>query len=141
LPNNFISAICNQNITLQPLSLLDFPIHVGYSEYMLSIDLCLLGAKAKLTWLILLGGLFFWTREVDHLVLVVPRRYKKLKTTWLMDFEYFMHLNTTYRALFLKRILIFLPYVPLSMLCKNLVVTAFLSCKTSALVTLMKGQI
>lgn len=121
--------------------MLDFPIHVGYSEYMLSIDLCLLGAKAKLTWLILLGGLFFWTREVDHLVLVVRRRYKKLKTTWLMDYEYFMHLNTTYRALFLKRILIVLPYVPLSMLCKTLVVTAFLSCKTSALVTLMKGQI
>jgi|UniRef100_A0A2K2BUT5 hypothetical protein len=56
--------------------MLDFPIHVGYSEYMLSIDLCLLGAKAKLTWLILLGGLFFWTREVDYLVLVVPRRYQ-----------------------------------------------------------------
>ncbi|KAG6788205.1 hypothetical protein POTOM_004261 [Populus tomentosa] len=46
--------------------------------------------KSKADMLILLGGLFFWTREVDHLLLVVPRRYKM---TWLMDFEYFMHLN------------------------------------------------
>jgi hypothetical protein len=71
------SAIRTQHYNpCQCLIMLDFPIHVGYSEYMLSIDLCLLGAKAKLTWLILLGGLFFWTREVDYLVLVVPRRYQ-----------------------------------------------------------------
>ncbi|KAG6791591.1 hypothetical protein POTOM_000715 [Populus tomentosa] len=32
--------------------------------------------KSKADMLILLGGLFFWTREVDLLLLVVPRRYK-----------------------------------------------------------------
>lgn len=59
LPNDSISTICNQSTTIQqPLSM----FFLCQNIYMLSVDLCLLGLKAKLTrstWLILLGGLVF----------------------------------------------------------------------------------